>query len=129
MNAVSKKSICPYCHFESGSEDPMKTFYTDGCELFIRKDNSLEVVLIDYYNGRKIYPDSLLYDEVANEYFFPYRKNGVWGDDFLGDFYPLKASQLILQKKHASMDDMKLLMKLPNESDAIFNTEGFINGK
>lgn len=80
-------------------------------------------------NGRKIYPDSLLYDEIANEYFFPYRKNGVWGDDFLGDFYPLKASQLILQKKHASMDDMKLLMKLPNESDAIFNTEGFINGK
>lgn len=46
------------------------------------------------------------------------------------DLYaPLKASQLILQKKHASMDDMKLLMKLPNESDAIFNTRGKLNGK
>lgn len=45
-----KKNICPYCHFESGSEDPMKTFYTDGCELFIRKDNLLEVVPIDYYD-------------------------------------------------------------------------------
>ncbi len=44
MNAVSK-SICPYCHFENGSEDPMKTFYTDGCELFIRKDNSLELAI------------------------------------------------------------------------------------
>lgn len=44
MNAVSK-SICPYCHFENGTEDPMKTFYTDGCELFIRKDNSLELAI------------------------------------------------------------------------------------
>lgn len=44
MNAVSK-SICPYCHFENGSEDPMKTFYTDGCELFIRKDNSLDLAI------------------------------------------------------------------------------------
>lgn len=76
-------------------------------------------------NGRKIYPDSLLYDEIANEYFFPVKRNGIWGDDFLGDFYPLKVSQLILQKKHASMDDMKL----PNESGAIFNTRGKLNGK
>ena len=44
MTVVSK-NICPYCHFESGFEDPMKTFYTDGCELFIRKDNSLELAI------------------------------------------------------------------------------------
>lgn len=47
MNTISK-SICPYCHFESGSEDPMKTFYTDGCELFIRKDNSLELAIYSF---------------------------------------------------------------------------------
>lgn len=80
-------------------------------------------------NGCKIYPDSLVYDEVANEYFFPYRKNGVWGDDFLGDFFPLEAPQLILQKKHAGIDDMKLLMKQSKDLDVVFNTKGFIDGK
>lgn len=80
-------------------------------------------------NGRKIYPDSLLYDEVANEYFFPYRKNGVWGDDFMGDFYSLTPAQLILMKKHATMDDMKMIMHEKNEPDAIFNTRGKFDGK
>lgn len=26
----------------------MKTFYTDGCELFIRKDNSLELAIYSF---------------------------------------------------------------------------------
>ena len=38
-------------------------------------------------NGRRIYPDSLIYDAVANEYFFPVKRKGIWGDDFMGDFY------------------------------------------
>ena len=46
--AVVSKNICPYCHFESGSEDPMKAFYTDGCKLFIRKDNSLELAIYTF---------------------------------------------------------------------------------
>ena len=58
MNAVSK-SICPYCHFENGSEDPMKTFYTDGCELFIRKDNSLELAI----SGLDFDIDTFKFDE------------------------------------------------------------------
>lgn len=47
MNAVSK-SICPYCHFESGYEDPMETLGSDGYELFIRKDNSLELAICGF---------------------------------------------------------------------------------
>ena len=47
MNTISK-SICPYCHFESGSEDPMKTLGSDGYELFIRKDNSLELAICGF---------------------------------------------------------------------------------
>ena len=41
---VSKKD-CPYCHFKDEYEDPMATLFKDGCELFIRKDNSLEMSL------------------------------------------------------------------------------------
>lgn len=40
-------------------------------------------------NDRRIYPDSLIYDAVANEYFFPVKRKGIWGDDFMGDFYSL----------------------------------------
>lgn len=64
MNAVSK-SICPYCHFESGSEDPMETLGSDdylgsdGYELFIRKDNSLELAIY----GFDIDIDILKFDE------------------------------------------------------------------
>ncbi|MEK3678847.1 hypothetical protein [Lactobacillus crispatus] len=80
-------------------------------------------------NGRKIYPDSLIYDAVANEYFFPVKRKGIWGDDFMGDFYSLTPAQLILMKKHATMDDMKIIMHEKNESDAIFNTRGKFDGK
>ena len=58
MNAVSK-SICPYCHFESGSEDPMETLGSDGYELFIRKDNSLELAIC----GFDIDIDTFKFDE------------------------------------------------------------------
>lgn len=47
MTVVSK-NICPYCHFESRYEDPMETLGSDGCELFIRKDNSLELAIYDF---------------------------------------------------------------------------------
>lgn len=79
-------------------------------------------------NGRKIYPDSLLYDEVANEYFFPVKRNGVWGDDFIGDFYPFNPTQLKLIKLHASIDDLKSLAA-DDTSDSVYNIGDDINGK
>lgn len=42
---TKEQEICPYCHFESGYEDPMETLGSDGYELFIRKDNSLELAI------------------------------------------------------------------------------------
>ena len=77
-------------------------------------------------NGNKVV---LQLDEVANEYFFPVKRKGIWGDDFIGDFYSLTPAQLILMKKHATMDDMKIIMHEKNEPDAIFNTRGKLNGK
>ena len=45
---TKEQEICPYCHFESEYEDPMKTFGSDGYELFIRKDNSLELAIYGF---------------------------------------------------------------------------------
>lgn len=47
MTVVSK-NICPYCHFENGFDDPMETLGSDGYELFIRKDNSLELAIYGF---------------------------------------------------------------------------------
>ena len=58
MTVVSK-NICPYCHFKSGFEDPMKTLGSYGFELFIRKDNSLELAIC----GFDSYIDIFKFDE------------------------------------------------------------------
>lgn len=79
-------------------------------------------------NGRKIYPDSIVYDEVADEYFFSYCRKDIWGDDFLDDFYPLNPSKLRLIKLHASIDDLKSLAA-SDTSDSVYNIGDDINGK
>lgn len=45
---TKEQEICPYCHFENGFYDPMETLGSDGYELFIRKDNSLELAIYGF---------------------------------------------------------------------------------
>lgn len=77
-------------------------------------------------NGRKIFSDSILYDEIANEYFIPVKVGSQWGDEFLGDFYPLKPSELRLIKSHGDMEDLQEMMD-KNTEDAVFNIKGNID--
>lgn len=76
-------------------------------------------------NGRKIFSDSILYDEIANEYFIPVKVGSQWGDEFLGDFYLLKPSELRLIKSHGDMEDLQEMMD-QNTEDVVFNVKGTI---
>ena len=78
-------------------------------------------------NGKSIYADSIVYDEEADEYFIPVEKNGIYGDKFLGDFYLLEPKKLTVIKSHASMDDLKRMMKKDKNSGAVYNVGGNFN--
>ena len=56
-------------------------------------------------------------------------RNGksIYGDGFLGDFYLLEPKKLIVIKSHASMDDLKKMMKKDKNSSAVFNVRGNFN--
>lgn len=78
-------------------------------------------------NGKSIYANSIVHDTEADEYFIPVEKNGIYGDEFLGDFYLLEPKKLIVIKSHASMDDLKKMMKKDKNSSAVFNVRGNFN--
>ena len=62
-------------------------------------------------NGKSIYADSIVHDEEADEYFISTEKNGLYGDEVLRDFYLLEPKKLTVIRSHASMDDLKRMMK------------------
>lgn len=78
-------------------------------------------------NGKSIYANSIVHDTEADEYFIPVEKNGIYGDEFLGDFYLLEPKKLIVIKSHASMDNLKKMMKKDKNSSAVFNVRGNFN--
>ena len=78
-------------------------------------------------NGKSIYADSIVHDEEAYEYFIPTEKNGLYGDEFLGDFYLLEPKKLTVIRSHASMDDLKRMMKKDKNSGAVYNVGGNFN--
>lgn len=78
--------------------------------------------------GRKIYADSIVHDNQANEYFIPAKdKKGRYGDNLMNDFYPLAHETLTLVKRHSSMDELKKMMNEDRSSDAVYNVEGDFN--
>lgn len=78
-------------------------------------------------NGKSIYADSIVHDTEADEYFIPVEKNSIYGDEFGGDFYLLEPKKLIVIKSHASMDDLKRMMKKDKNSGAVYNIGGNFN--
>ena len=78
-------------------------------------------------NGKSIYADSIVHDEEADEYFISTEKNGLYGDEFLGDFYLLEPKKLTVIRSHASMDDLKRMMKKDKNSGAVYNIGGNFN--
>ena len=78
-------------------------------------------------NGKSIYADSIVYDKEAYEYFIPVEKNGLYGDEFLGDFYLLEPKKLTVIRSHASIDDLKRIMKKDKNSGAVYNIGGNFN--
>lgn len=66
-------------------------------------------------------------DEEAYEYFIPTEKNGLYGDEFLGDFYLLEPKKLTVISSHTSMDDLKRMMKKDKTSGAVYNVGGNFN--
>lgn len=78
-------------------------------------------------NGKSIYADSIVHDEEADEYFIPTEKNGLYGDEVLRDFYLLKPKKLTVIRSHASMDDLKRMMKKDKNSGAVYNVGGNFN--
>ena len=54
-------------------------------------------------------------------------KNGLYGDEFLGDFYLLEPKKLTVIRSHASMDDLKRMMKKDKNSGAVYNIGGNFN--
>lgn len=72
-------------------------------------------------NGKSIYSDSIVHDEEADEYFIPTEKNGLYGDEFLRDFYLLEPKKLTVIRSHASMNDLKRMMKKDKNSGAVYN--------
>lgn len=77
-------------------------------------------------NGRKVFSDSIVYDQVANEYFIPVKVDGLWGDEFLGDFYPLDPSSIVLIKRHATMKDLYKMMN-DSKDGSVYNVNGDFN--
>lgn len=78
-------------------------------------------------NGKSIYADSIVHDEEADEYFIPTEKNGLYGDEFLGDFYLLEPKKLTVISSHTSMDDLKRMIKKDKTSGAVYNVGGNFN--
>ena len=78
-------------------------------------------------NGKSIYADSIVHDEEADEYFIPTEKNGLYGDEVLRDFYLLEPKKLTVIRSHASMDDLKRMMKKDKNSGAVYNVGGNFN--
>ena len=72
-------------------------------------------------NGKSIYADSIVHDEEADEYFIPTEKNGLYGDEVLRDFYLLEPKKLTVIRFHASMNDLKRMMKKDKNSGAVYN--------
>ena len=72
-------------------------------------------------NGKSIYADSIVHDEEADEYFIPTEKNGLYGDEVLRDFYLLEPKKLTVIRSHASMNDLKRMMKKDKNSGAVYN--------
>lgn len=64
-------------------------------------------------NGKSIYADSIVHDEEA--------------DKFLRDFYLLEPKKLTVIRSHASMDDLKRMMKKDKNSGAVYNVGGNFN--
>lgn len=78
-------------------------------------------------NGKSIYADSIVHDEEADEYFIPTEKNGLYGDEVLRDFYLLEPKKLTVIRSHASMDDLKRMMKKDKNSGSVYNVGGNFN--
>ncbi len=72
-------------------------------------------------NGRKVFIDSIVKDTEANEYFIPVRRKNQYGDNFMGDFYPLEPHKLLLVKPHATLLDLKKMMQERKDEDVVYN--------
>ena len=79
-------------------------------------------------DGNPIFADSIVNSPAVNEYFIPTKENGVYGDWFMGDFYPLERELVVVIKEHATMNDLKEMMRNSTDNTAIFNVRGGFNG-
>ena len=75
-------------------------------------------------NGRKVFADSIVIDTVAAELFIPVKCGNEWGDEFLGDFYRLDPASIKLVQSHATMEDLRKLMRSGKYSGMRFNVKG-----
>ncbi|WP_246011960.1 hypothetical protein [Lactobacillus xujianguonis] len=75
-------------------------------------------------NGRKVFADSIVLDKTATEIYIPVKCGGLWGDEFMSDFYPLDPASIEVIKPHATMKDLQKLMRSDKYSGYIFNTSG-----
>lgn len=55
---------CPYCHFDKYHDDPNDTLFSDGCEIFIRQNQSMDIYLSEYRDP-----------ELGNDYEFNFKLN------------------------------------------------------
>ncbi|WP_242450222.1 hypothetical protein [Lactobacillus sp. LL6] len=79
-------------------------------------------------NGSPVFADSIVKSSAVNEYFIPTKENDVYGDWFMGDFYPLEGKLIEVVKDHATMSDLKEMMRNSTDNTAIFNVKGDFNG-
>lgn len=76
--------------------------------------------------GSKVYSDSIIHDEIMDEYFIPVEQRGVWGDYFLGDFYPLDPQNLKVAERHGTMKDLQKMMQ-EDTAGSVYNVKGDLN--
>lgn len=53
---------CPYCHFDKYHDDPNDTLFSDGCEIFIRQNQSMDIYFSEYRDP-----------ELGNDYEFNFK--------------------------------------------------------
>ena len=41
---------CPYCHFDKYHDDPNDTLFSDGCEIFLRQNKSMDICFTEYHD-------------------------------------------------------------------------------